>query len=46
MFFAERIDFSANLIADATGHWLRRPIDVDYDLREDRFSLLQSVPIA
>src|SRR4051812_25061799 len=38
--------FDAELIADATGHWLRRPLDVDYDLREDRFSLLESVPIA
>ena len=27
------------------GHWLRRPIDNDYDLREDRFSLLESVPV-
>ena len=38
--------YDAELIADATGHWLRRPLDVDYDLREDRFSLLESVPIA
>jgi glyoxylase-like metal-dependent hydrolase (beta-lactamase superfamily II) len=37
--------FDAELIADASGHWLRRPIDIDYDLREDRFSLLESVPI-
>ena len=37
--------FDAELIADASGHWLRRPIDIDYDLREDRFSLLESVPV-
>jgi glyoxylase-like metal-dependent hydrolase (beta-lactamase superfamily II) len=37
--------YDAELIADATGHWLRRPLDIDYDLREDRFSLLESVPI-
>src|SRR3954471_2632036 len=38
--------FDAELVADASRHWLRRPIDLDYDLREDRFSLLESVPIA
>lgn len=38
--------FDAELVADASGHWARRPIDVDYDLREDRFSLLESVPIS
>jgi len=37
--------FEAELIADADAHWLRRPIDIDYDLREDRFSLLESVPV-
>ncbi len=37
--------FDAELIYDATGHWERRPLDIDYDLREDRFSLLESVPI-
>ena len=37
--------FDAELVADASGHWLRRQIDIDYDLREDRFSLLESVPI-
>jgi glyoxylase-like metal-dependent hydrolase (beta-lactamase superfamily II) len=37
--------FDAELISDASGHWLRRPIDIDYDLREDRFSLLESVPV-
>jgi glyoxylase-like metal-dependent hydrolase (beta-lactamase superfamily II) len=37
--------FEAELIADAGGHWLRRQIDIDYDLREDRFSLLESVPV-
>jgi glyoxylase-like metal-dependent hydrolase (beta-lactamase superfamily II) len=38
--------FEAGLIADADGHWRRRQIDIDYDLREDRFSLLESVPIS
>jgi glyoxylase-like metal-dependent hydrolase (beta-lactamase superfamily II) len=38
--------FDAELVADASGHWLRRQIDIDYDLREDRFSLLESVPIS
>jgi len=37
--------FDAELIADASAHWRRRPIDIDYDLREDRFSLLESVPV-
>jgi glyoxylase-like metal-dependent hydrolase (beta-lactamase superfamily II) len=37
--------FDAELIADADHHWQRRPIDIDYDLREDRFSLLESVPL-
>jgi glyoxylase-like metal-dependent hydrolase (beta-lactamase superfamily II) len=37
--------FDAELIEDASRHWLRRPIDIDYDLREDRFSLLDSVPL-
>jgi len=27
-------------------HWLARPLDDDYDLREDRFSLLEPVPVA
>ena len=38
--------FDAELVSDASGHWLRRQIDIDYDLREDRFSLLESVPIS
>ena len=38
--------YDAELIANATGHWLRRPLDIDHHLREDRFSLLASVPIA
>jgi glyoxylase-like metal-dependent hydrolase (beta-lactamase superfamily II) len=38
--------YDAPLVADATGHWQARPLDVDYDLREDRFSLLESVPVA
>jgi glyoxylase-like metal-dependent hydrolase (beta-lactamase superfamily II) len=36
----------ADLIADAGGRWKRRQVVNDYDLREDRFSLLESVPIA
>ena len=35
----------AELIADVDAHWQRRPLDVDYDLREDRFSLLESVAV-
>jgi glyoxylase-like metal-dependent hydrolase (beta-lactamase superfamily II) len=34
------------LIADVDRHWLARPLDNDYELRQDRFSLLESVPIA
>lgn len=34
------------LIADASEHWQRRPLANDYDLRQDRFSLLESVPVA
>ena len=37
--------FEAELIADADGHWRRREVDVDYDMREDRFSVLESVPV-
>ncbi len=33
------------LIDDVEHHWLARPIANDYDLREDRFSLLHSVPV-
>jgi glyoxylase-like metal-dependent hydrolase (beta-lactamase superfamily II) len=36
----------ADLVADAGGRWLRRQIANDYDLRQDRFSLLESVPVA
>jgi glyoxylase-like metal-dependent hydrolase (beta-lactamase superfamily II) len=36
----------AELIAGVDGRWARRQIDNDYDVREDRFSLLESVPIA
>lgn len=35
-----------DLVAAVDRHWLRRPLDNDYDLRQDRFSLLQSVPIS
>jgi glyoxylase-like metal-dependent hydrolase (beta-lactamase superfamily II) len=34
------------LIAAVDRHWLSRPLDNDYDLRQDRFSLLDSVPVA
>jgi glyoxylase-like metal-dependent hydrolase (beta-lactamase superfamily II) len=34
------------LIADVDRHWLARPIENDYDLRQDRFSLLEAVAIA
>jgi glyoxylase-like metal-dependent hydrolase (beta-lactamase superfamily II) len=34
-----------DLIAGADEHWQRRQIDDDYDLREDRFSLLAGVPV-
>ena len=37
--------FDADLVADVERHWLSRPLDADYDLREDRFSLLADVPI-
>ncbi|MCU1490171.1 MAG: fold metallo-hydrolase [Acidimicrobiaceae bacterium] len=33
------------LIAEADRHWQRRQVDNDYDLRQDRFSLLHSVPV-
>jgi glyoxylase-like metal-dependent hydrolase (beta-lactamase superfamily II) len=33
------------LIEEIDRHWLVRPIDNDYDLRDDRFSLLESVPV-
>jgi glyoxylase-like metal-dependent hydrolase (beta-lactamase superfamily II) len=35
-----------DLIAHAGRHWQKRSLDNDYDLRQDRFSLLDSVPVA
>ena len=35
-----------HLIADASGHWQARQLENDYDLRQDKFSLLESVPVA
>lgn len=35
-----------DLIADVDNHWQARGIDNNYNLREDRFSLLESVPVA
>lgn len=34
-----------DLIAHVDEHWRTRPLDNDYDLREDRFSLLEQVPV-
>ena len=34
------------LIADVDEHWRRRRVENDYDLREDRFSLLEPVEVA
>jgi glyoxylase-like metal-dependent hydrolase (beta-lactamase superfamily II) len=34
-----------DLIAAADDHWQMRPLDNIYDLREDRFTILESVPI-
>src|SRR5207302_4688961 len=34
------------LIAQVDRHWLARPIDDDYELRQDRFSLLEPVPVS
>ncbi len=34
-----------DLIADVDAHWQARPLENIYDLREDRFSLLESVEI-
>ena len=34
------------LIAGATEHWASRQLANDYDLRQDTFSLLESVPVA
>jgi glyoxylase-like metal-dependent hydrolase (beta-lactamase superfamily II) len=33
------------LIEAADTHWQMRPLDNDYDLREDRFTILEEVPI-
>jgi glyoxylase-like metal-dependent hydrolase (beta-lactamase superfamily II) len=38
--------FDAPLITDMDRHWQERPLDIDYDLREDRFSTLESLRIA
>lgn len=35
-----------DLIADVDEHWRARRVENDYDLREDRFSLLGQVPIS
>jgi glyoxylase-like metal-dependent hydrolase (beta-lactamase superfamily II) len=34
------------LIEDVDGHWLSRQLDNDYDVRQDRFSLLEPVRVA
>ncbi|HEY0696181.1 MAG TPA: MBL fold metallo-hydrolase [Micromonospora sp.] len=34
-----------HLFADVGTHWQTRPIDNDYDPRQDRFSLLEEVPV-
>src|SRR5919204_5795231 len=34
------------LVADVDRHWLVRPLDNDYDLSQDRFSLLEPVPVS
>jgi glyoxylase-like metal-dependent hydrolase (beta-lactamase superfamily II) len=34
------------LVADVDRHWQRRRVENDYDLRQDRFSLLEQVPVA
>jgi len=35
-----------DFFTDAEGRWARRQIENDYDVRQDRFSLLRSVPVA
>lgn len=35
----------ADLIAGVDEHWRTRPLDNDYDVRQDRFSLLEQVPV-
>jgi glyoxylase-like metal-dependent hydrolase (beta-lactamase superfamily II) len=37
--------FDAPLLADADLHWQTRPLDIDYELGEDRFSPLGSVSL-
>jgi glyoxylase-like metal-dependent hydrolase (beta-lactamase superfamily II) len=34
-----------DLVADVDRHWLMRPLDNDYDLLQDRFSLLEPVAV-
>ena len=34
-----------DLIAEVDHHWQARDLDIDYNFREDRFSVLESVPI-
>src|SRR3954466_14259855 len=36
----------ADLVARVDAHWQARQLDNDYDLRQDRFSLLEEVPVA
>ncbi|QPP05553.1 MBL fold metallo-hydrolase [Streptomyces bathyalis] len=36
----------AGLIAGVDEHWRTRALDNDYDVRQDRFSLLEQVPVA
>lgn len=35
-----------DLIARVDEHWRTRPLDNDYDVRQDRYSLLEQVPVA
>jgi glyoxylase-like metal-dependent hydrolase (beta-lactamase superfamily II) len=35
-----------DLVAAVDEHWQMRPIDNNYDLREDRFSILEDVPVS
>ena len=37
--------FDEPLLSELDLHWQSRPLDLDYDLREDRFSALASLPI-
>ena len=38
--------YERELIDDVDRRWETRPLDNDYDLRQDRFSLLEQVPVA